>query len=234
MAHAAPLRTSNFIARLEAAERTALMQLVQRRRIEKGGIIFNAGSPGKNVYFLENGQAKIYHLNAEGREALLWFCLPGEIFGLTEVCHGGGRQVYAQACEESCVLSVERAVFKDFLATRPAAAMLVIDVLSCRLRSLGHVIEEMVASDVTERVFQLIMRLAASYGHRVGDDVHLDIHITHQEMANMIGCTRQSVTSALGMLKRLGVLSFQNHHIRIHRDRLPGAEPGEVATHKVA
>jgi CRP/FNR family transcriptional regulator len=94
-------------------------------------------------------------------------------------------------------------------------------VLSCRLRSLGHVIEEMAASDVTERVFQLILRLAASYGHRVGDDVHLDIHITHQEMANLIGCTRQSVTSALGMLKRLGVLSFQNHHIHIHRDRLP-------------
>ncbi len=229
MAHGSPSRPSNFIERLGGDDRAVLMRLVQRRGIEKGGIIFNAGSPGKNVYFLESGQAKIYHLSAEGREALLWFCLPGEIFGLTEVCHGGGRQVYAQACEDSHILSVNRAVFKDFLATRPSAAMLVIDVLSCRLRSLGHVIEEMAASDVTERVFHLIMRLAANYGHRVGDDVHLDIHITHQEMANMIGCTRQSVTSTLGMLKRLDVLSFQNHHICIHRDRLPSVAPGDAA-----
>ena len=219
-----PLRPSNFIERLNDADRATLMQQVQRREIQKGVLIFNAGSPGKNVYFLESGQVKIYHLNAEGREALLWFCLPGEIFGLTEVCHGGGRQVYAQACEDSRLLSVDRTLFKEFLATRPAAAMLVIDVLAWRLRSLGHVIEEMVASDVTERVFHLILRLADSYGHRVGEEVHLGIHITHQEMANMIGCTRQSVTSALGMLKRLGVLSFQNHHIRIHRDRLPDTD----------
>ncbi len=216
-----PLRPSNFIERLNNADRATLMQLVQRRENQKGAMIFSAGSPGKNVYFLESGQVKIYHLNAEGREALLWFCLPGEIFGLTEVCHGGGRQVYAQACEDTRLLSIDRTLFKEFLATRPAAAMLVIDVLAWRLRSLGHVIEEMVASDVTERVFHLIMRLSDSYGRRVGDDVHLDIHITHQEMANMIGCTRQSVTSALGMLKRLGVLSFQTHHIQIHRDRLP-------------
>lgn len=232
MTHVSPARPSNFIERLEDADRAVLMQLVQRRESKKGGMVFNAGSPGKNVYFLESGQVKIYHLNAEGREVLLWFCLPGEIFGLTEVCDGGGRQVYAQACEDSRLLSADRALFKDFIATRPAAAMLVIDVLSSRLRGLGHVIEEMVASDVTERVFHLILRLADNYGYRIGDDVHLDIHITHQEMANMIGCTRQSVTSALGMLKRLRVLSFQNHHILIHRDRLPN--DGEVAAHKVA
>jgi CRP/FNR family transcriptional regulator len=219
-----PLRPSNFIERLNDADRATLMQLTQRRESRKGALIFNAGSPGKNVYFLESGQVKIYHLNSGGREAILWFCLTGEIFGLTEVCHGGGRQVYAQACEDTRLLSVDRTLFKEFLATRPAAAMLVIDVLAWRLRSLGHVIEEMVASDVTERVFHQILRLADSYGRRVGDEVHLDIHITHQEMANMIGCTRQSVTSALGMLKRLGVLSFQNHHIRIHRDRLPDSE----------
>lgn len=230
MTHGNPPRPSNFIERLDAADRATLMLLVQHRENPKGTMVFNAGSPGKNVYFLESGQVKIYHLNAEGREALLWFCLPGEIFGLTEVCHGGGRQVYAQACEDTQLLSVDRAQFKEFLATRPAAAMLVIDVLAWRLRNLGHVIEEMVASDVTERVFHLILRLADSYGQRVGDEVHLDIHITHQEMANMIGCTRQSVTSALGMLKRLGVLSFQNHHIQIHRDRLPDSTvPNKVA-----
>jgi CRP-like cAMP-binding protein len=221
MHSSASIRSSDFIARLAAAERDSLVALASRREFARDELIFQAGSPGNHVYFLEDGRVKIYHLSLTGKEVLLWFCFPGEIFGLAEVCHGGGRQVYAQACEPSRVLSIRQDDFKQFLETRPQAALLVNDVLACRLRNLGNIIQSLVANDVNERVAQLILRLAASHGHKTRNgDVCLDIRLTHQEMANMIGTTRQSVTSALNALKRSGVLSFANHRICIASERL--------------
>lgn len=218
MLHNVSERLSDFLARLTPRDRSDLLRLALRRKVAKGELIFQAGSAGNFVHFLEAGRVKVYHLSPTGKEVLLWFCLPGEIFGLAEVCHGGGRQVYAEACEPSSVLSVSQRDFKAYLETHPAAALLVNDVLACRLRNLGNVIQSLVASDVNERVAQLVARLAASHGHRTANgEIHLDIRLTHQDMANMIGTTRQSVTSALNMLRRLGVLDFDDsHHIRIH------------------
>lgn len=226
------LGDASFLARLSPYDRAVLLALTTRRHIQRGKHVFEAGSPGSFVHFLDTGRIKIYHLSPTGKEILLWFCLPGEIFGLAEVCHGGGRQVYAEACEGSWVLSVSQRDFKAFLENHPAAALLVNDVLACRLRNLGNVIQSLVASDVNERVAQLVVRLAATHGRKaVNGDIHLDIRLTHQEMANMIGTTRQSVTSALNALRRLGVLDFDDsHHLRIHREHLPGETGPQVTT----
>lgn len=222
MQHSSPEQFSDFMARLAPADRDDLSRLATRRAATRGEFIFKAGSAGDNVYFLESGRVKIYHLSPTGKEILLWFCFPGEIFGLAEVCHGGGRQVYAEICGPSQVLSVRQDDFKTFLATHPSGALLVNEVLACRLRNLGNIIQGLVASDVNERVAQLLVRLAATHGQKTQNgDVTLDIRLTHQEMANMIGTTRQSVTSALNLLRRRGVLEFDaNHHILVHSETL--------------
>ena len=232
-------RFSDFIARLSPRDREELLCLASGRDVAKGELIFQAGSAGHHVYFLEQGRVKIYHLSSTGKEILLWFCFPGEIFGLAEVCHGGGRQVYAEATESSRLLGVPQEDFKRFLETHPAAALIVNDVLASRLRNLGNVIQSLVASDVNERVAQLIARLAATHGRRApSGEVLLNIRLTHQEMANMIGTTRQSVTSALNMLKRLGALDFDDsHHICIYSERLLNenalnARPGAASSAK--
>lgn len=212
-------RPPDFIARLSDEQRTQLLRLASARVVEKGGIVFQTGSPGDFTYFLTAGRVKIYHQSRSGREVVLWFCVPGEIFGLAEVCQGGdGRQVAAQACEPSRVLAVSRAAFQNFLEQYPTASLLINDVLACRLRNLGNVIQSLVENDVNERVAQLLIRLSARYGRTVANgDVCLDIRITHQDMANMIGSTRQSVTSALNLLRRQGVLEFDaNHRILVH------------------
>lgn len=217
-----PPYPSNFIARLPAADRQDLLGLAVHRQAGKAELIFHAGSPGHHVYFLRSGRIKVYSISSNGKEVVLWFCFPGEIFGLAEVCHGGGRQVYAEACEPSVVLCIRQEDFKDYLAAHPAASLLVNDVLACRLRNLGNLIQSLVASDVNERVAQLIVRMAANYGRRAPNgDVYLGIRLTHQEMANMVGTTRQSVTTALNELRRLGIVDFDAmRHIHIRSELL--------------
>lgn len=211
---------SDFLGSLGKAERESLFALGTRRLYAKGDMVFRAGDPGAHVYFLESGRVKIWQPAGNGREVILWFCLPGEIFGLAEVARGGGRVVCAQVCEASAVLAVSQDAFRGFVASSPKAALLSMQVLSARLRGLSDVMVNLVADDVDTRIAKLILRLGARYGRREARIIHLDIPLTHQEIADMVGTTRQTVTSALSRLKRQGVLSIDTHRIHIESEEL--------------
>ena len=209
---------SNFLAQLSAEDYAGLVNISRLKRFAKGEFVFSAGSPGETVYFLRQGKIKIGQLSPHGREVILWFCLPGEIFGLAEVARGGGRVVNAQACEDSEVLAVSQSEYKAFLRNHAGVALLSLEVLSSRLRVLGDMFTNLVADDVDTRIAKLILRLCARYGVRGNKDILLNIPLTHQEIADMVGTTRQTVTSVLGRLKRQRVLSIENHCILIESE----------------
>jgi CRP/FNR family transcriptional regulator len=206
---------SNFLARLDAADRAALFAAATRSTYAKGDYVFRAGDPGIRVYLLEEGRIKIHQLAPSGRDVILWFCLPGEIFGVAEVARGGGRVVNALACESCTVLVLPQEAFRQYLAAHPAAALLAIEMLSARLRLLGDVLVNLVSDDAYTRIAKLLLRLASRYGVRDGEDVRLSIPLTHQEIADMVGTTRQTVTTVLNELKRIGALSIDSHRIHI-------------------
>ena len=209
---------SNFLGQLTREDYADLIGVARIRRFARGEYVFSAGSPGETVYFLRSGKIKIGQLSPLGREVILWFCLAGEIFGLAEVARGGGRVVHAQACENSELLTVSQEEFKRFLEAHPRVALLSMQVLSSRLRVLGDMFINLVADDVDTRIAKLILRLSARYGIRNGKDILLNIPLTHQEIADMVGTTRQTVTSMLGKLRRQGVLSIENHRIVIESE----------------
>jgi CRP/FNR family transcriptional regulator, cyclic AMP receptor protein len=212
--------TSDFLGNLAPKDREALTGLGHHREYLKAAPIFRVGDPGAHVYFLESGRVKIYQPSGSGREVILWFCLTGEIFGLAEVARGGGRIVGALACEDSMVLVVSQDAFKEFVVSRPEAGLLSMQVLSSRLRGLSDVLVNLVSDEVDIRIAKLILRLGARYGRREGGVVHLDIPLTHQEIADMVGTTRQTVTGVLSRLKRQGVLSIDTHRIHIESEEL--------------
>jgi CRP/FNR family transcriptional regulator len=212
--------TSDFLGNLDAADRDTLAALGRHRGYARGEYVFRAGDAGAHVYFLASGRIKIYQPAGSGRDVILWFCLPGEIFGLAEVARGGGRVVSALACEKSAVLAVSQEAFKGFVASRPKAALLSMQVLSARLRGLSDVMVNLVSDDADTRIAKLILRLGARYGRREQGVIHLDIPLTHQEIADMVGTTRQTVTSVLSKLKKQGVLSIDTHRIDIRSEEL--------------
>jgi CRP/FNR family transcriptional regulator, cyclic AMP receptor protein len=211
---------SNFLAQLDPQDYADLIASAKVQHYGKGDLVFRTGAPGNSVYFLRSGKIKICQSSPVGREVILWFCFAGEIFGLAEVARGGGRVVNAQACEHSEVLAVSQEQFRNFLVSHPRTALLSMQVLSSRLRILGEMFVNLVADDVNTRIAKLILRLSARYGTRVGKEIFLNIPLTHQEIADMVGTSRQTVTSALSALKRQGVLSIDNRRIHIESEEL--------------
>lgn len=210
------VRSLDFIAHLSPAEWERLCQLGQTQQLRRGELVFRAGGADNNIHILETGRVKIFQISPKGKETLLWFCGRGELFGLSELCQGGERKVYAQACEPSRIVAIDRERFKLFIARRPELALNIIDLLSYRLRSLGKTFEGLTTHDVTQRVTALLMQLGERYGQPSGEGVAIEINITHQEMADMIGTTRQSVTSVLSGLKRAGMIEMHKRRMSLN------------------
>ena len=218
---AATLPQADLLARMSAQDADDFGRIAQLQHYAKSESIFHAGSLDKNVYFLRSGRVKIYQPAECGKEVILWFCFPGEMFGFAEVAQGGDRVVNAVAGEASSVLYISQSQFTEFLQTHPAVSLLVMQVLSCRLRILGEVLVNLVNDDAETRIMKLILRLGARYGVRVGpDELHLSIALTHQEIADMVGASRQTVTSVLGQLQRRGLMRLENRRIHIESPEL--------------
>ncbi|MCB1787911.1 MAG: Crp/Fnr family transcriptional regulator [Chromatiaceae bacterium] len=202
----------NFLQSLEPATLDRLREMSCHRILQKGETIFSRGSLGENVYVLTEGRAKIYEMSPLGREVILWFCLPGEIFGLAELPSGGRRPVSANACTQVRLLVVSRKRFLAFLESHPKVASLIIELLSCRMRMLGDWMLNMATDDVSARLAKLLLRLRAQYGVpcsiRCGCASQIDFELTHQEIADMIGTSRQTVSTLLNRLKRDGIIQL--------------------------
>lgn len=223
------LTPSDFLGNLAEEDRYAFFRLGDSRAYDKNAFVFRSGDPGRNVYVLREGRAKIYKISQSGKEVILWFCFPGEVFGLAEASRGGPRDVYSQVCSDAVVHRIPRQQFSQFVESRPRVAMQVIDLLSCRLRVLGDILTNLATDDATSRVIKLLLRLCSRYGQVSngcgilggGDGaICLDIPLTHQEMADMLGTSRQTVSSVISELKKAGALKTAHRHMHVEPGRL--------------
>src|SRR4030067_657674 len=144
-----------------------------------------------------SGRVKVYALSPVGGAWRLWFCLPGEVFGMTEIARSSPRMVYAEACTDAEVLILPCNRLRARLISDATTAMQVVDMLSCRLRQLSDAMLNLITDDVNTRVTKLLLRLHARYGRPLATGGYgLDLPRAHQDMAEMIGNPRPRVTTA--------------------------------------
>ncbi|WP_455202026.1 Crp/Fnr family transcriptional regulator [Kaarinaea lacus] len=214
---------ANFLSQLNNDQQHQLTNLAIAREFVDDEMIGALGSNNDDVYILVKGRVKICELTADGKEVILWFCSDGELIGFAEALVSlkfSSHQVNAQACGHGELMVIKRSDFVNFMSDNPAVVMPVVQTLGFRLREVSEVLMDITSSDVTSRVVKLLSRLGGLYGKSVDGGVHIDIPITHQEMADMIGTSRQSVTTILGELKRQGMIRVEQRMIFIRNKEL--------------
>ena len=140
-------------------ERQGLYHLGSKRVYRKDDLVFQGGAASDEVFVLLDGRIKIFELSKEGKEVILWFCFPGELFGVSEVFQKRIREVNAQACSQVEVLAIKNTDFQRYIKQHAHLALQVIGLLSYRLRELSDVVLNLVSDDVTCRVIKLLKRL---------------------------------------------------------------------------
>jgi CRP/FNR family transcriptional regulator, cyclic AMP receptor protein len=228
------LKRCPLFERLSPAEAERLEARALARTFARKQIVYFPDEPGRTVLVLARGRVKIKAVTPDGRETIFGFVEPGELFGELAVLDEQPRKEYAEAVEDSLVLAVPREDLLWLMARRPDVALSVTKLLGWRLRRVENRLRNTLFRSTRERTVGLLVELLEQHGQPVDGGWEIRLRLSHQELANLIGATRESVTLALGQLQRDGLIAVHRRLIRV-RDRrklaaaAEGAEPARRA-----
>ena len=178
-------------------------------------VIYLPGDPARVVYFVNGGRVKISKVTRDGKELTLAYRGPGELFGEATLLGLGVREEMAEAAENSLLTEMSQETFERLLETHPLMGLRLARLLIQRRKDLENKIENLVFRDVSSKLAELLLRFAKEYGIEDARGIVLALRVTHQEMANLIGSTRETVSLTLSQLKRKGILRTEGRKIII-------------------
>jgi len=206
----------SFFADLPEEEIQALSPITKRRTFRAGEVIFHRDDPGQVLYMIKEGKVKICIISPDGQEVSLTVFGKGEYFGEFALLDGLPRSTDAVALEKVECYTLQRSDFHNTILKNPKIAILILEALSKRLRNTNQMVEDLIFLDVYGRVAKKLLELADAHGIKVDDGVRIDVRLTQQELAAMVGASRESVNKVLGYFTDKNFISTDKHRITIH------------------
>jgi CRP/FNR family cyclic AMP-dependent transcriptional regulator len=207
-------RTSFFAdADLSMVEQVAAQGV--ERRLTRGDVLFNEGDPPDSLYLVLDGRIAIAMASQiDHRESVVALMEAGDLFGELGMLDDGPRSALARALEASTVLEVPFEPVKQLLHDDPRLLWNVTRLLATRLRVMDEVLADSVFLDVTGRTAKRLLEMA-------GDRPEFQLPVTQEELAGMVGASRERVNKAIANFIKLGWIEQNDRTYRIvHRDRL--------------
>jgi CRP-like cAMP-binding protein len=207
------LRSVPLFSELSDVDIASLARLAARRNYPKDTVVFFENEEGDFFFTIVGGRIKVTILGDDGREIILSMLGPGDFFGEMALLDNEPRSATAIAVEESELLSLHRTDFQSVIGDNPAISNALIKVLTARLRRANHQISTLALLDVYGRVARVILDMAKEEGRRLKDGRIAFRRATHQEIANRIGTTRETVTRMLKDLERQGLVKVEGREL---------------------
>jgi len=208
----------SFIKQLNASELRLIQTISHEHKYKKGEYAFTADQSDRSVYIMLTGRIKISRMSQLGNEMIQWFCMPGDIFGISGE-NNLSNKVYAQAITDCVILKIKKTDFNRLMLEKPRLSLLVIEQLSLRIHALGDMVLYMASDSANIRFVKLIQYLSHNYGQPNGNSIYIDIPTTHQDIADMIGACRQTVSGIISEYKRAGIVNINRHGMHVHKPK---------------
>ena len=209
------LKKIPLLAELPQDVLARLAERIQMNEIRRRHVIYLPGDPGAAVYFINGGRVKISKVTRDGKELTLAYRGPGELIGEMCLIEGGPREEMAEAMENALITEIERSDFERLVQQNGGLGYRLMKVLTRRRRELENKIENLVFKDVNSKLAELLIRLSIEYGVDDARGVLVALKITHQEMANLIGSTRETVSLTLSQFRRKGLIQTEGRKVII-------------------
>jgi|HubBroStandDraft_6_1064221.scaffolds.fasta_scaffold17472_1 CRP/FNR family cyclic AMP-dependent transcriptional regulator len=186
------------------------------RSFKRGALVYVPSDQGDCVLLLTSGRVKIFHNTHDGKQAVLAIIDPGELFGEIAIAtmEEAQREEYAETMEASTIVLIPADDIKRLASEHPGLSVGITKMMGLSRRRVERRLKSLLFRSNRERLVHLLFDLAEKYGKYTKDGgIALGIHLSHQELANIIGSTRETVTLVLGELQAEGAISVSRRDI---------------------
>ncbi|MDR0269335.1 Crp/Fnr family transcriptional regulator [Paenibacillus sp.] len=194
-------------------------ELSEMKPVKKGTIILSPDKPIEALFFLKEGQVRLFRMNHHGKQFTVDVLTSGNIFGETSALSLTDDQVYAEAMTDTYLCKIGRADFEGFIERNPKIALKFINILSNRLKEVYSLSEKIALGDVKYRLIYLLLKLSEKTGNRINEWQTINMKLTHADIANMIGSTRETTSAILNQLKKDGLIK-KGLKLSIHAEKI--------------
>ncbi len=193
-----------LFAALDGATADRLMDSMSPHRLARGDVVFHEGDPGDSLYVITRGKVKLSRASSDGRESLLSVLGPGEMFGELSLFDPGPRLTTAYVVSDTEFISLGNDALRAFLGRHPEVAMQMLAGLAHRLRKTNEGLSDLVFTDVPGRVAKALLDLSDRFGRRSDAGLVVAHDLTQEELAQLVGASRETVNKALADFAQRG------------------------------
>ena len=200
---------------LEEEDLSSLINVASRRKYAKDAVVFFENEIGDALFMILSGRVKVTILSDDGREIILSMLSEHDFFGEMSLLDNEPRSATAIALSETEILVLHQKDFLSIVEKRPRVLVNLLSVLSSRLRKANQQIGNLALHDVYGRVARILLEMASEDGNRQPDGRVVFRRPTHQEIANMIGATRETVSRMISDLNKQGYIEIAGKNVII-------------------
>lgn len=200
---------------LKEIDKMAPMTMIQGGKLIQSPETFREG-----LYLLKKGKLKLYKLNPDGKQFIVSILGAGNVFGEIDTFSLGTKDTYIETMDETILCSLGKEQFEQLLVDQPHLAVRMMKELSLLLKERDEMLAQLALGNVRDRILYLLKTLAEKFGVVEGKYYKIDVPLGHQEIAGMIGATRETVTSVLKALSKDGVIKTGRKSIHVNLNQL--------------
>ena len=213
------VRDCSLFGRLSDDQLSRLERRARMREFPRNSAIYLPSDDAEGALLLGRGRVRICTNTAEGKQSILAFIDPGELFGELSLVQGGEREERAEAAVDSTVILLPGDELRQMMEESAALALGVTKLIGLRRKRVERRLRNLLFRSNRDRIGHLLLELTEQYGKAVDEGVHLNIKLSHQELASIIGVTRETVTTLLGEMQLEGLLKVSRQKIVIRNLR---------------
>ncbi|GAB2471420.1 Crp/Fnr family transcriptional regulator [Xylanimonas ulmi] len=186
-----------LFADMDDAESRTLLETMVPVELSRSDVLFREGEPGDRLYVIAQGKIKLGRRSSDGRENLLSVLGPGEMFGELSLFDPGPRTATASSVADSVVYELRHQALVAWVNQHPQVATHLLGALARRLRRTNETLADLVFSDVPGRVAKALLDLSTRFGEPSEEGVRVAHDLTQEELAQLVGASRETVNKAL-------------------------------------
>jgi len=211
----AVIRKAPIFSGLDASAADALRASMNLVKLRKGQSLFKEGDDGDHLFVVSSGKVKLGTKSIDGRENLLMILGPGDMFGELSLFDSGPRTATATAVTDSKLLALGQDKVIPWVKEHPEVSLQLLARLASRLRRTNEVVGDLVFSDVPGRVAKALIDLGVKFGDKRSEGLFVNHDLTQEELAQLVGASRETVNKALADFAQRGWLRLEARSVMI-------------------